>query len=371
MIAPGRSQSLFPERVARRGCLVKRSGGMTLVELMVGMAVGLFVATVAIATFVSTRTLNVVNASTTRQSENGRLAMELLTSDLRSSGFAGCRPLAQREDPPVSLLNGGIDQGFITEGNSGLRSYHGTGTGFSPALPTILAGRGILTNNDVVSVRVPADATALGVVATMGSTTASPQIQAGVGGPIVQGDVLLIANCKAAAIFQVTSAPATTGVLDHAAGTSPVPGNAGIDLQHSFRSDATVYRLQTRHYYIAPSVLRAGTNSLWRLVVPATAGGDNPAEVAIGVDRLVVTYGVDTDASPDQNVNRYLDASAVAADGWDRVVSARVQMVVSTPDDRMARANQTYRFAGANVTATDRRLRTELSEVVTLRNGAP
>jgi len=349
-----------------------RASGMTLVELMVGMAVGLFVATVAISTFVSTRTLNVVNASTTRQSENGRLAMELLTSDLRSSGFAGCRPLAQREDPPVSVLNGGVDLGFITEGNSGLRSYHGTGTGFSPALPAILAGRGILTNNDVVSVRVPADATALGVVAAMGSTTASPQIQAGVtDNAVVQGDVLLIANCKAAAIFQVTSAPVSTGVLDHAAGTSPAPGNASTDLRHAFRSDATVYRLQTRHYYVAPSALRPGANSLWRLVVPATAGGDNPAEVAIGVDRLLVTYGVDTDAAPDQNVNRYLDASAVAADAWDRVVSARVQMVVATPEDRMARANQTYQFAASSITATDRRLRTELSEVVTLRNGAP
>ncbi len=351
---------------------MRRASGMTLVELMVGMAVGLFVATVAIATFVSTRTLNLVNASTARQSENGRLAMELLTTDLRSSGFAGCRPLAQREVPPESVLNGGFDQGFITEGNSGLRSYHGTGTGFSPALPAILAGRGILANSDVVSVRVPADATALGVVATMGSSTASPQIQAGVAdNTVVQGDVLLISNCKAASIFQVTSAPAGTGVLEHATGASPAPGNASTDLKHAFRSDATVYRLQTRHYYVAPSALRGGTNSLWRLVVPATGGGDNPAEVALGIDRLLVTYGVDTDASPDQNVNRYLDASAVAADAWDRVVSAQVQMVVATPDDRMARANQTYRFAGANVTATDRRLRTELSEVVTLRNGAP
>jgi type IV pilus assembly protein PilW len=356
------------------------SSGMTLVELMVGMAVGLFVATVAISTFVSTRTLNVVNASTTRMSENARLAMELLHTDLRSSGFAGCRPLAQRQDdPPVSVLNGGVDDGFITEGNSGLRSYKGTGTAFSPALSTKLAALGSATipgstapalDSDIVSVRVPADMVALGVVAAMGSSTAAPQLKAATpGNPIGLGDVVLISNCKAASIFQVTeNDPAATGVLDHAVGGAAAPGNATTDLRHAYRSDATVYRLQTRHYYVAPSVMRPGTNSLWRLAVPATVGGPNPAEVANGIDRLIVSYGVDTAASP-QNVNRYLDASAVTA--WDRVMSARVQMVAATPDDGMARARQTYQFAGNSVTATDRRLRIALTEVVTLRNGAP
>ena len=346
------------------------ASGMTLVELMVGMAVGLFVALIAISTFVSTRTLNLVNASSMRQSENGRLAMELLTADLRSSGFAGCRPLAQRvDDPLVSVLNGGINEGFITEGSSGLRSYHGSGTTFSPVLPTALASLGALANSDVVSVRVPADAAALGLVAAMGSSTAAPQIQANApGNTIAQGDVLLISNCKAASIFQVTVNPVATGVLDHATGTSPAPGNASNDLGHAYRSDATVYRLQTRHYYIAPSNMRLGTNSLWRWVVP---GGANPIEVANGIDRLVVSYGVDTDTAPDQNVNRYLKPFEVAADAWDRVMSAQVQLLVSTPDDNMARTSQTYQFAGSGVVATDRRLRTELSEVVTLRNGAP
>lgn len=352
-------------RIGRRS-----ASGMTLVELMVGMAVGLFVALIAISTFVSTRTLNLVNASTTRQSENGRLAMELLTADLRSSGFAGCRPLAQRvDDPVVSVLNGAVNEGFITEGSSGLRSYRGTGTSFDPALPTALAGLGALANSDVVSVRVPADATALGVVAAMSSSTAAPQIQANApGNTIVPGDVLLISNCKSASIFQVTVNPVISGVLDHATGSSPAPGNAGTDLGHAYRSDATVYRLQTRHYYIAPSIMRNGTNSLWRLTVP---GGAAPIEVANGIDRLVMTYGVDTDTAPDQNVNRYLVPSAVAADAWDRVMSARVLLLVSTPDDNMARSNQTYQFAGSGVEATDRRLRTQLSEVVTLRNGAP
>ena len=359
--------------------------GMSLPELMVGLAVGMFVATVAISTFVSTRTLNVVNSSSTRMTENARLATETLHTDLRSAGFAGCRTLEQRIDgPPVVVLSGGLNAGFITDGNSGVRGFSGEGTAHTPALPTAIAtaltaaSLGAFAprlDSDVVSVRVPADAVSLGLVSSMGSTSAAPQLEAGLAGnTIAQGDVVLISNCKASAIFQVTAAtPAATGSLTHATG-SLTPGNSSTDLQHVFRSDANVYRMQTRHYYVAPSKLRTGTNSLWRLTVPGPAGGSPvPEEVASGIDRLLITYGVDTDPSPDLNVNQYLTASAVG--DWDRVLSARLQLLSATVEDRMRMqqgASPTYTFFdGSTATPADKRLRTLLTEVVTLRNGAP
>lgn len=357
--------------------------GMSLPELMVGLAVGMFVVTIAISTFVSTRSLNVVNSSSTRMTENARLATETLHTDLRSAGFAGCRTLEQRQDgPPVVVLSGGLNAGFITDGNSGVRGFSGTVTAHSPALPTAI-GTAIdaafpsnpptpLLNSDVISVRVPADTVALGLVASMAGTSANLQLQAPLASnPIAQGDVVLVSNCKASAMFQVTSAdPAGTGVLAHDTGVL-APGNANTDLQHVFRSDASVYRMQTRHYYVAPSALRTGTNSLWRVTVPAPAGGTPvPEEVASGIDRLVVSYGVDTDAAL-LNVNRYLAASAVT--NWDRVMSARIQMLAATAETRMAQqASRSFTFIdGVTQTKTDQRLRTLLTEVITLRNGAP
>jgi type IV pilus assembly protein PilW len=88
----------------------RASRGMTLVELMIGMTVGLFVVLVAIAIFVSTRTLNMVGSASTRMSENARLAMDLLQGDIRNAGFAGCRPLLN--DAPVIVLLAG-DGGFL------------------------------------------------------------------------------------------------------------------------------------------------------------------------------------------------------------------------------------------------------------------
>lgn len=338
---------------------------MTLVELMVGMAVGLFVCVVAIAVFVSTRSMQSVNTSGTRMGENGRLAMDLITADLRSAGFQGCKPSAS--GPLASTLNasGGA---FLDGSSSGVGGFSGTPGGFEPALSAALAALSPppASHSDVLSMRVPVDSVSLNLTAAMASTTTAPQVGTDPASQKLKtGDIALLANCRAAVLFQVTDA--TGGVLSHDLGSTLAPGNAVADLTQKFRDDATVYRMRTHHYYVAPSRQRSGSNALWRYSFPAEPGSTNPDEVAGGVDRLVVTYGIDTDG--DQNVNKY--AAANAASVWDQVVAARVQILTATAQDGMARHAQTVEFAGSSVESNDRRLRMALTDVVTLRNRAP
>jgi type IV pilus assembly protein PilW len=343
--------------------------GMTLVELMVGMAVGLFVVLVAVSIFVSTRTLHSIGSASTRMSENARLAMDVLQTDIRNAAFVGCRPLLN--DAPIIVLLAG-DGGFLSTG-AGMNGYRGTGAGFAPALAGPLAAlpaaSAPLATSDIISVRVPADMPGLGIVAAMASTLAAPQVAASSpANTLAMGDIVLVASCKASTMFQITEAnPASTGVLTHGIGGAFTPGNATDDLQQRFRSDATVYKMETRHYYVAPSALRPGTNSLYRLVVP---GSGSAEEVASGVDRLAITYGVDgAAAAGQQNVDHYVAADGVTA--WDKVVSVRLQMLVATAKDNVARTTQSVEFAGSSVAFSDRRLRTALTELVTVRNGAP
>lgn len=354
----------------KRCASMSASRGMTLVELMVGLAVGLFVALVAISVFVSTRSLFVVSSSESRMSENSRLAMDILHTDLRNAGFPGCKP--QWNDPPVSLLN--PDSGeFLAAGTSGVNGFRATGAAFAPALSVALQNAvpppDPALGSDVLSVRVPVDGLSLGLTATMPTTTAAPQVGVNTpGNTIRSGDIVLIASCQAGTIFQVTEPdPVATGVLTHAVGTSPAPGNSSANLQQRFRGDAAVYRLETRHYYIAPGS-RSGTNSLWRFSSP-NAGTNNAEEVASGIDRLVLDYGVD--ANDTRNVTRYMKADEVTAAGlWDKVLTARVQMLTATTKDGVSRFNQAVEFDGNPVARTDRRLRTALTEVVTLRGRA-
>jgi type IV pilus assembly protein PilW len=353
--------------------------GLTLVELMVGVAVGLFVTTVAISLFSSTRTLAKVGDASMRMSENARLAMDLLHKDARSAGFQGCAPEdGNGKIPPISMLN--AHGGFLDPGTSGgIAGYHGTGGGFSPALPAALNGLGASTGSDFVSLRVPVEPTSFGLTAKV-LQTGSPQVGAGTipANTIVSGSIVLVANCKAGAMFQVTEAnPSATGSLSHIIGGAFVPGNNSVDMQQVFQGDAAVYQIETHHYFIAAAPAgsaRAGTLSLWRYTFPPPAGKADPfvEEIAAGVEKMAVSYGiakVDSNPALDRrNVSRYVSAENVP--DWGLVIALRVQLIASTPTDSMARTNQTFVFDGNNVTANDKRLHSVLTEVVTLRNRA-
>ncbi len=354
--------------------LAARPRGFTLVELMVGLAVGLFVSVIAISLFVSSRKLQSVNSASNRMSENARLAFDLLHKDLRLAGFRGCSDQFDRE--PVSVLNPG-DGGFLVDAN-GVRGFRGSEGGFTPALPAPLQALSPapLTGSDVISVRVPADALSLGLVDSMTSNTDAPNVGTRTAGHnlINNGDIVLMANCKSAVLFQVTGTvpPAVSGVLQHSVGNSPAPGNATDDLRSAYnRSDTALYRLQTRHYYVAPSVARAGTNSLWRLTVPPPATGAAAEEVVAGVDRLNISYGLELDSTADRAANRYITADAIAPAQWNNVLSARIQMLTATADNGTAQAASTVQFAGSSVSPGDRRLREVYTEVVAFRNQLP
>jgi len=345
--------------------------GMTLIELMVGLAVGLFVSVVAVTLFASTRTLAGVGTSGTRMSENGRLAMDMLHRDLRVAGFQGCKP--ELEVPPITTLNAG-NGAFLDPtplNPTGVSAYRGTGSGFAPGLSAALAGLSAVPANDsdVLSVRVPVDSLSLGLTATMTVSTGTPQVGAGniPAGTIRQGSIVLIGSCKGSAIFQVTTDPVASGALTHSVGVGS-PGNATADLQQVFRGDAAVWQLRTHHYYVADSVDRPGTRSLWRYSFPPSAGKVEPdlEEVAAGIERMAISYGIAN--VNERNLNRYVTADNVPS--WNQVVAVRVQLLAATSNDGVSRSLQVVQFAGSAVTATDHRLRSVLTEVVTLRNRA-
>ncbi len=77
-----------------------------------------------------------------------------------------------------------------------------------------------------------------------------------------------------------------------------------MTLGHVFSTDASVYRMVTRTYYVAPSARKAGTNSLWVNSVPAYDGQPQPEEMVEGVEGLALLFGEDLDGG--RAANRYV-----------------------------------------------------------------
>lgn len=336
--------------------------GMTLVELMVGVALGLFLVAVMGTIFVGSKGTFQAQESTSRLQENGRFAMDKLATDLRMSGFRGClgqvnaAKFTSTLNTPTAVL---YDYSLPTWGS------HHNGAAWVPALSAPVTGLAPDSQGDVLVVRRPVGP---GWALTNEMVSASAALPIEPTANITQGDLLLVSDCAAGALFQATNAtPGAAGSIEHLSGAAGVvPGVSSNDLGHIYLQDASVWRVQTIVYYLADSQRRPGQMALWTYVWP-TYGAAQTAELVTGVERMRVSYGVDTDG--DTAADQFHSAESVA--NWAQVVSARVELLLVGSEGSVATTPQTYVFDGATVTATDRRLRTVMSLAAVLRNTVP
>ncbi|MEK8049624.1 PilW family protein [Ideonella sp. DXS22W] len=332
---------------------------MTLVELMVGLVIGLFVVAVMGSVYIGSRTTFAAQESTGRVQENGRFAMDAISQDLRMSGFRGC--LGQ--SAVVNTLN--TPNAALYDFGQPVWGSRSTSGAWSPALDAVIGGLSPSADGDVLVVRRPAGV-AWALIGEMASTSAVLSITPTAN--FVQGDLLMVADCVGAAVLQATNAaPGTGGSIDHQpAVAGVVPGVSTANLGRAFANDARVWRMQTEVYYLAGSARHTGQTALWVYRNP-TYGEAQKTELVTGVERMAFTFGLDTDG--DLSADRFASADGVA--NWAQVVSARVELLlVGNLETRTTKA-QPYTFNGSTTTPTDGRPRTVMSTLVTLRNALP
>lgn len=332
--------------------------GMTLVELMIGMVIGLFVVAVMGAVYVGSRSTFMAQESTGRMQENGRFAMDTITQDLRMSGFRGC--LGQ--NAVVNTLN--TPQGVLYDFAQpvwGSRSVAGVWT---PVLGAPVNGLAPDAGGDVLVVRRPAGV-AWALVGEMASVNAALPITPTAA--FAQGDLLVVADCVGASVLQASNAtPGPSGTIEHVMGGGLVPGLAQNSLGRTYAHDARVWRMQTLVYYLAASARHTGQVALWVYRNP-TYGEAQRTELVTGVERMAIRYGLDTDG--DLSADRFAGADTVP--NWAQVVNARVELLLAGSRDTRTSTAQPYTFNGATTTPTDGRPRAVMSTLVTLRNAMP
>jgi type IV pilus assembly protein PilW len=333
-------------------------GGATLVELMIAMTLALLLSGAAAMIAVNSKSVFRANASIARLQDNARFALDSLSRDMRMAGFNGC---VGGGSPPSSKLNAG---GFQYTYSSGLLGFHAVGATWTPALDSSISGLtpAPLAGTDVMTVRTVSGGP-IGLTAAMASSTGALTVDAASG--LALGDIVMAANCSSSVAFEITADP-SLGSVAHAAG-GPAPGNASADLGVNFGTDASLYRLVTHTYYVAPSVLQPGTDSLWLYSVPNHAGTANPQEIVEGVQNIALLYGEDTDA--DGVPNRYVTADAIGV--WSNVVAVRAQLLMQTVQNNLATSAQPYTFNGVSTTPTDLRMRIVLNSTISVRNRNP
>src|SRR5690625_4500286 len=69
---------------------MRKQQGLSLVELMISITLGLVLMTGVMQMFLSSRTVFSTHQAISRIQESGRLAMEFMSRDIRMAGFMGC-----------------------------------------------------------------------------------------------------------------------------------------------------------------------------------------------------------------------------------------------------------------------------------------
>lgn len=309
----------------------RRMAGLTLLEILVAMAIGLIGIVVITQTYIVNENYKRSTTSAGGAQSNGALALYSLERDVRMGGWGiawasalSCTGMQWHYSGAYSNPPGGalplltVAPVVITDGGAGpdtITVFYGSAT--ERVIPASLS-------------------------ANMANSNADMQVDNPQGFSATPGDLVLVTQGATCAMVQLTGVNAATGILAHAAGPAapynPSGGsllpafNAGALLFNLGRPVVNAYSIDTTKYTLQIASLFASTSST---VVPTYS--PTPVAVVDGIVDLQAEYGKDngTDngtvsatiyTANDGRVDSYDNVSPAAGDAtaWGQVLSIRL-----------------------------------------------
>ncbi|HFB66203.1 MAG TPA: hypothetical protein ENJ60_11765 [Aeromonadales bacterium] len=355
--------------------------GLTLVEIMIAVLIGIVLTAGIIQLFISNKSTYRLTESSSRIQESGRFANEFLTKDIRMAGFMGC----------YSAATSGIENMLNDTGNTGwdiskvIQGYNNVTGG------SVAGISNIVDNTDVIIVKSLAGTYLSGGIRLVSPYSDSAQYFVD---PLFkntcqnndenncEAKIYVVTDCSKATMFQATNIQESGGKINitHSNAGSYDPGNSSPTPTNEYGEGATLLELATFAYYIRlnnggrPSLYRSRLNISGGTSIALTA-----EELVDGVENLQLEYGVDTsgDRIPDSYLNAATinteAAKAAPAYSWDDVITVKFALLL-TAEGRVtdkAAGSKTYNLSTDTPAAgpyADRQLRRVLVNTIGIRN---
>jgi type IV pilus assembly protein PilW len=333
-----------PRRLRARA----KIGGLSLIELMISLVLGLIVVASASAIFISNRQTYRATESMGRLQEGGRISFELMSRDIRQAAGNPCA-----RDLPVAnvVLNSAAN--WWSNWNTGIIGYEGTDGTFP--FGGGIGGR--VNGTDAIELK---GADNISGVTIVSHNAASAQFEVNtVNHPLNDGDIVLVCDFRQATVLQVTNAqPGTNTTVVHNNGVGS-PGNCSKGLgfptncasangtPYTYDPTATIVKVQASRWYVGNN--ETGGRSLFRTVLTTTGGAAATAnqEIVSGINNMALQYLV-------RNRPNYADASTLAAADWANVVAVRVLLTMAGTDRIGTDGNVIQRNLAHTVTLRNR-----------------
>lgn len=322
----------------------RRIAGMSLIELMISLLLGLLVVGAAIGIFITNRRTYAATENLGRVQENVRTAFELMTRDIREAGGNQCN--SSDNMGMSNVINSPASRWWTNWSGNKLVGVSASGSFPTPA-PT-----GRVANTEGLVLMSSGDATAIVTAHTPASAqfTVSTNTHG-----FRNGDYLIACGPNAettgvlriGALFQMSSGQGST-TIGHAASGSPGNSSSNLGINgavFTYGPNTMLSRLNASRWFIGTNP--RGGRSLYQGVLTNTGG--TPAifdqEVAENVQNMAITYLIPSDGG-------YVSAATVGT-RWDQVTAINLSLTFQTQD--------AIGTNGSPVTRT-------ISNVITLRN---
>lgn len=302
--------------------------GVTLIELMVALVLGLVVAGAAMAVFLVNRQTYLATENIGRLQENARTAFELMAQDIRAAGMIPC---SNEISTTAQSLNNVV---------ASTEWWTAHGTGATPAQQwetTSFLGYSN-ANGDALQLiaAIPPAVVPTVVTDAPAAGTLPMDLKVNSVDGIDAGDLLLVCDYGSStpkrspqgALFQATSAAGTTINISETGS----PGNAAggvsmfkFDAPQEPQPNGVVSKLRPTRWYIGNNT--RGGKSLFRSRLVNDSGALSIAEdeIVANADDMDLAYLVSGGTS-------YVAAAAVPAASWSKVVAVRIQLHMTGVD---------------------------------------
>jgi type IV pilus assembly protein PilW len=379
---------------------LKHSAGLSLVELMVALLLGVILLAGMLQLFDGSKATYQANESLARVQENVRFALDEMQINSRGStslGFCGTRPVVNQF---LDIAPGW--QEAVFGARSSVMGWEFDGTGRTDAVTidadynTAAAGSwttrprqldGTTPDLDLpalfsasADVRPVADSdvfvtrTLIPITGVTWDSGAQTDAVLGLDGPhgLADGDLALVTDCQGADLFRNRG---TGDDISRAAGggCDGCPGN--LPVASSFWSVAPtqamqVYRVQIWAYFVGFNTDREQPG-LYRMDLSSCPCGQIE-EIVEGVENLQVLYGY-SEPAPVGDGQTVEDSNWLTADDiedWWPVIAARVSLLQRSSElDGVGDVQRQFNLAGTFVTnPLDSRMRHDASTTLAFRN---
>lgn len=375
--------------------------GLSLIELMIAMVVGLVLMAGVLSIFISSRNGYGANTAAAQVQEYGRFALDFMRGNVRMTSYMGCATTSRSNtilNPVGQLYNflqpvygyeyNGTDPATATSaapyaiasetpagttltsgtwtpvGDVTTDTAYGTGPGvdITKAVPGSDALVLLSASSDPVYLTTPSAGSTLTVTT---STSLAP------------GQLAVISDCIKSTAFQISNSDNNTPGILTIGTLAPGPGNYQNTFSVGYDAGAQVLPASVMVYYVGQDTTGDNSPALFQAQLQttgATAGSfAQPQVIVPGVENMQVLYGVNTTGGSSTTApNQYLTAAQVdATNNWPNVLSVQLGLLVRSSIGAvpLPAVAQTFNILNTYVTAPrDTRLRHVFTSTIYLRN---